>query len=92
MTHADGHTGVLVADTAWAMPFRATHEDGQTYARDRQAQGFNAVFLMVVQPDMHAIGPAGRIPDLGFKVGFHDLRDGHLSDQHRQLPLFQYHL
>jgi hypothetical protein len=80
MTYADGSPAVLVADTAWAMPFRARLADVEIYARDRQAKGFNAVFLMVVQPDMHATGPTGRNVDLGFEVGFSDLADGHLTE------------
>ena len=79
MTYADGTPAFLVADTAWAMPFRATLDDVAEYARDRAAKGFNAVFLMTVQPDMDAVGPTGRNVDGGFEVGFHDLPSGHLN-------------
>ena len=80
MTFADGTPAFLVADTAWAMPFRATLDDVAEYARDRQTKGFNAVFLMTVQPDMDATGPTGRNVDGGFEVGFHDLPTGHLNE------------
>jgi len=35
MTYADGTPAFLVADTAWAMPFRATLDDVAEYARNR---------------------------------------------------------
>ncbi|MYS50533.1 DUF4038 domain-containing protein, partial [Streptomyces sp. SID6013] len=78
LVHADGTPAVLVADTAWALPWRATHEDARVYAADRSAKGFNAVLMMSVQPDMHAEGPEDRTADLGFAVGFRDLKDGRL--------------
>ena len=46
LCYADGSPAFLVFDTAWAMPFRATVADVETYASDRQTKGFNAVFLM----------------------------------------------
>jgi hypothetical protein len=78
LVHADGHPAVLVADTAWALPWRATPGQVREYARDRQAKGFNAVLLMSVQPDMRAAGPRDRTADGGFDVGFEDLPDGRL--------------
>jgi hypothetical protein len=54
--YADRSPAFLVFDTAWALPFRATVEDVAIYAVDRQSKGFNAVFLMTVQPDMNARG------------------------------------
>jgi hypothetical protein len=77
---SDGTSEVLIADTAWAMPWRATISDVEHYAADRQSKGFNAVLLMTVQPDMEAVGPRGRNVDQGFDVGFHDLPAGHLND------------
>jgi Protein of unknown function (DUF4038)/Domain of unknown function (DUF5060) len=80
LVHADGTPAVLVADTAWALPWRATLDEVRTYAADRKAKGFNAVLLMTVQPDMRAAGPRSRVVDQGFDVGFEDLSRGHLTD------------
>ncbi|MCU0981044.1 MAG: DUF5060 domain-containing protein [Pirellulaceae bacterium] len=52
LVHADGRARLLCADTAWALPWRATVEQTEIYARDRQAKGFNAALLMTVQPDI----------------------------------------
>jgi hypothetical protein len=79
LIHADGTPRLLCADTPWALPWRATIEQAETYARDRQAKGFNAALLMTVQPDMKAIGPRSRAEDLGFDVGFEDLPQGTLQ-------------
>jgi hypothetical protein len=79
LVHADGRAAVLVGDTAWGLPWRATHEQCEVYARDRQAKGFNAVLLMSVQPDMDARGPRDRGADEGFDVGFEDLPTGHIN-------------
>ena len=80
LVHADGTPALLVADTAWALPWRATPEQVEVYAADRRAKGFNAVLLMSVQPDMHAVGPRDRTQDEGFDVGFEDLAQGHLTE------------
>jgi hypothetical protein len=80
LVHADGTPAILVADTAWGLPWRATPEQVRTYAADRQAKGFNAVLLMSVQPDMRATGPRNRTADEGFDVGFEDLPSGHLNE------------
>jgi hypothetical protein len=79
LVHADGTPALLVADTAWALPWRATQEQCRVYAADRQTKGFNAVLLMSVQPDMHARGPRDRTADEGFDVGFEDLAEGHIN-------------
>jgi hypothetical protein len=79
LVHADGTPAILAADTAWALPWRATEEQCSIYATDRQAKGFNAVLLMSVQPDMGAVGPRSRTADTGFDVGFEDLPNGHIS-------------
>jgi hypothetical protein len=79
LVHADGTPAVLVGDTAWALPWRATEEQCRTYAADRQGKGFNAVLLMSVQPDMGARGPRDRTADEGFDVGFEDLPNGHIN-------------
>jgi hypothetical protein len=80
LVHADGTPAVLVADTAWALPFRATEVDVAHYAADRRSKGFNAALLMSVQPDMNARGPRDRGADEGFDVAFEDLPDGHLHE------------
>jgi hypothetical protein len=80
LVHADGTPALLVADTAWAMPWRATTDQVRVYADDRSGKGFNAVLLMTVQPDMKAVGPRVRGADEGFDVGFEDLPSGHLND------------
>jgi len=79
LVHADGRPCLLAADTAWALPWRATEEACRIYAQDRQAKGFNAVLLMSVQPDMGARGPRDRTADTGFDVGFEDLPSGHIN-------------
>ena len=79
LVHADGTPAILVADTAWALPWRATPEQVELYASRRRALGFNAVLLMSVQPDMDAVGPAERDVVGGFERGFLDLPSGHLN-------------
>jgi len=80
LVHADGAPALLVADTAWALPWRATADQVRVYAARRRDQGFNAVLLMTVQPDMRAVGPRDRQADGGFDVGFDDLPTGHLNE------------
>ena len=80
VVHVDGTPALVVADTAWALPWRATEDQVVTYARDRRAKGFNAVLLMSVQPDMRAVGPRDRTRDEGFDVGFEDLPQGRLEE------------
>ena len=79
LMHADGTPAILVGDTAWALPFRATEEQVRVYAADRAGKGFNAALLMAVQPDMNAEGPRDRTADLGFDVAFEDLTQGRLE-------------
>lgn len=80
LEHADGTPALMVADTPWALPWRATPDQVEVYARDRRDKGFNAALLMTVQPDMHAVGPLDRGADEGFDVGFGDLPTGRLRD------------
>jgi len=80
LVHADDSPAILVGDTAWALPWRATAEDVSHYAADRHGKGFNAVLLMSVQPDMGAVGPRDRTADQGFDVGFEDLPTGHINE------------
>lgn len=77
--YADGAPVLLCGDTAWALPWRATEEQALTFAKDRQAKGYNAALLMTVQPDMECVGPRSRTEDLGFDVGFEDLPQGSLK-------------
>ncbi|MEZ5042644.1 MAG: DUF4038 domain-containing protein [Saprospiraceae bacterium] len=79
VVHKDGTPFLLIADTPWSIPFRATVEQVVTYAKDRQKKGFNAALLMSVQPDMQAEGPAARNEPLGFMRGFSDLSEGHIT-------------
>ncbi len=80
LVHADGTPALLVGDTAWGLPWRATEEQVAVYAADRAAKGFNAALLMSVQPDMRARGPRDRTADEGFDVAFEDLADGRLDE------------
>lgn len=79
VVHRDGTPFLVVGDTPWAIPFRATKEQVELYARDRQAKGFNTALLMSVQPDTKAEGPNERNTALGFARGFEDLSDGHIN-------------
>jgi hypothetical protein len=88
VVHADGKTFLVVGDTPWAIPFRATVEQVKKYARDRQEKGFNTALLMSLQPDMKAEGPNARNTDQGFARAFADLPDGHINDL--QPEYFQY--
>jgi hypothetical protein len=74
-----GKSFLVVADTPWAIPFRATVDQVSTYARDRQEKGFNSALLMSLQPDMNAVGPNERNTLKGFKRAFEDLSDGHIN-------------
>lgn len=86
--HHDGTPFLVVADTPWALPWRATIEQCRIYAADRQRKGFNAALLMSVQPDMKATGPRDRTQEGGFDVGFDDLPLGHINQIN--IGYFQY--
>ena len=77
--HHSGKPFLVVGDTPWALPFRATKEQVEIYAADRQEKGFNAALLMSVQPDMEAKGPEARNVPQGFMRGFSDLSNGHIN-------------
>ena len=79
VVHKDGKSFLVVADTPWAIPFRATKQQVSMYAGDRQNKGFNAALLMTVQPDTKAEGPNKRNTDLGFARGFDDLSEAHIN-------------
>ncbi len=77
--HHDGHPFYIVADTAWALPWRATEADCRTFAVDRAQKGYNAALLMTLQPDRKITGPRDRTQPEGFDVAFEDLPDGTLT-------------
>lgn len=77
--HADGSPFLVVGDTPWAIPFRATKDQVEIYAADRKDKGFNTALLMTVQPDQFAEGPEGRNIVEGFDRGFEDLSEGHIN-------------
>lgn len=79
VVHHSGKPFLMVADTPWAIPFRATTAQVAVYAKDRQNKGFNTALMMTVQPDKNAKGPDERNKDQGFKRAFQDLSDGHLN-------------
>ncbi len=77
--HADGTPMLLVGDTPWSIPFRATTEQVEEYAADRRKKGFNTALLIGVQPDKQAEGPEARNTVEGFARGFYDIPQGHLN-------------
>ncbi|MEO9891931.1 DUF4038 domain-containing protein [Aurantibacter sp.] len=80
IVHNSNEPFLMVGDTPWAIPFRATLEQVEYYAKERQAKGYNTVLLMTLQPDMKAEGPNKRNTELGFKRAFEDLSNGHLNE------------
>ena len=89
VVHRSGKSFLVVADTPWALPFRATKEQVVIYARDRREKGFNTALMMTVQPDMRAEGPDKRNTVKGFKRAFKDLKDGHINLMN--VAYFQYY-
>ncbi|MEO1012963.1 MAG: DUF4038 domain-containing protein [Bacteroidota bacterium] len=87
--HRSGKSFLVVADTPWALPFRATREQAETYARDRKQKGFNTALMMTVQPDTKAEGPNERNTEQGFKRGFRDLSNGHINQMN--VDYYQYY-
>ncbi len=79
IVHHNDDPFLIVADTPWAMPFRATLEQVAVYCEDRKAKGFNAALLMTLQPDKNAEGPNKRNTASGFKRAFEDLSEGHIK-------------
>ena len=88
LVQRSGKTFLVVGDTPWAIPFRATTEQVAIYAKDRQQKGFNTALLMTLQPDTKAEGPDARNTDQGFKRAFRDLSQGHLNQIN--IDYFQY--
>ena len=79
VVHASGKTFLMVADTPWAIPFRATTAQVESYAKDRHKKGFNTALMMTLQPDTKAEGPNERNTEQGFKRAFEDLSLGQLN-------------
>ncbi len=77
--HADGTPFLVVGDTPWSIPFRATAEQVNIYAKDRMEKGFNTALLITLQPDRYADGPELRNTALGFDRAFEDLHEGRLN-------------
>lgn len=77
--YADGTPMLLVGDTPWSLPYRATTEQATIYAEDRQKKGFNTALLIAVQPDKNAEGPNARNTVEEFARGFDDIPEGHLN-------------
>lgn len=84
-----GKSFLVVGDTPWAIPFRATKEQVEVYAKDRQEKGFNTALMMTLQPDKKAEGPNERNTEKGFKRAFEDLSDGHINQIN--IDYFQYY-
>ncbi|WP_422082796.1 DUF4038 domain-containing protein [Ulvibacterium sp.] len=89
VVHQSGKSFLVVADTPWGIPFRATKEQVEIYAKDRQEKGFNTALMMTLQPDMKAEGPDERNTDQGFKRAFRDLSEGHINQMNPDY--FQYY-
>ncbi len=79
IVYADGTSMLMVGDTPWSIPYRATTEQVKIYADDRQKKGFNTALLIAVQPDKEAKGPNARNTVEGFARGFEDIPEGHLN-------------
>lgn len=76
----DGVPFFPVADTAWALPWRASQLETEEWVADRRDKGFTAALLMTVQPDKRAEGPEDRTALDGFARGFADLHRNALRE------------
>jgi len=88
VVHANGKPFTLIGDTPWALPWRATLEDANLYAADRQSKGFNSALLMSFCPDTEAEGPDARATVNGFARAFEDIEQGHINKP--SISYFQY--
>jgi hypothetical protein len=88
VVHANGKPFIVIGDTPWALPWRATLEDAKVYAEDRQSKGFNAALLMSFCPDTEAQGPDARATLEGFARAFEDIEEGHINKP--VISYFQY--
>jgi hypothetical protein len=77
--HADNTPFLVVGDTPWSIPFRATTDQVKAYAKNRNEKGFNTALLITLQPDRYAEGPEARNTVLGFDRAFEDLHTGSLN-------------
>ncbi len=80
LVFASGKPFLMVANTLWASPFRATTAQIEMAASHLQAEGFNTVLLAVIQTDINATGPDERNVEQGFKRAFNDLPSKHLNE------------
>ena len=76
---ADNTPFLIVGDTPWSIPFRATTDQVDVYAKDRKEKGFNTALLITLQPDKYAEGPEARNTIGGFDRAFEDLHTGSLN-------------
>ena len=88
VVQADGTPFILVADTAWSLPWRGTTDSVTVYAQDREKKGFDAVLMMSLCPDRGAQGPRDRVSVGGFDVAFEDLVNGHINQMN--IEYFRY--
>ena len=79
VVHADGTPFLIVGDTPWSIPYRATTQQVHVYADDRKSKGFNTALLITLQPDKNAQGPEARNTVLGFDRAFEDLDQGFIN-------------
>lgn len=79
IVYADGTSMLMVGDTPWSLPYRATVDQVKIYAANRQKKGFNTALLIAVQPDQKAAGPETRNTTEGFARAFDDIPEGHLN-------------
>ena len=79
VVHADGKPFLVVGDTPWSIPYRATVTQVEEYAENRRQKGFNTALLISMQPDIFAEGPEERNTVLGFDRAFEDSKDGHMN-------------
>lgn len=79
IVYADGTSFLMIGDTPWSLPYRATTAQAKIYAEDRKKKGFNTALLIAVQPDKKAEGSDARNTVEGFARGFYDIPEGHLN-------------
>jgi hypothetical protein len=79
VVQADSTPFLIVGDTPWSIPFRATIDQVEVYAKDRSEKGFNTALLITLQPDKYAEGPEARNTIEGFDRAFEDLHTGMLN-------------
>ncbi|MEO6289309.1 MAG: DUF5060 domain-containing protein, partial [Ginsengibacter sp.] len=88
LVFSSGKPFLMVANTLWASPFRATTDQIEKIAGKLENEGYNTVLLAVIQTDIDATGPDERNTDQGFKRAFRDLPSKHLNEIN--VSYFQY--